>query len=140
MIVAAIALGDWIEKQRETSRKQRKIVKQMQEALRALPNVQKGVAAEYGFQFRTLNGGGLLYRAWRVSLSSAGLEVYSVYSPDQKIELAEKMSHELNYWIRPGETSGHDGRYLQEWIEEVSHPERFRAGSIEFGVYASTFD
>jgi hypothetical protein len=140
LIVAAIQLGDWITAQRDTSRKQRKIVGQVQEALRQLPSIAKGVTAEYGFHLRTLNGTGLLYRAWRVSLSDAGLEIYSVYSPDEKIELTEKMSHELNFWIRPGETSGHNGHYLQQWIEEVADPSSLRTGAFEFAVYASYFD
>jgi hypothetical protein len=140
LISAAIQLGDWITAQRDTSRKQRKIVGQVQQALRQLPAVAKGVTAEYGFHLRTMNGDGLLYRAWRVSLSDAGLEIYSVYSPEQKIELTEKMSHELNYWIRPGETSGHNGHYLEQWIDEVSSPDSLRNGAFEFAVYASYFD
>ena len=138
LIAAAIALGDWLAQQREAGRKERKIIAEMQQGLRALPAVPK-VRAEYGFQLRSLNGNGLLYRAWRVSLSDAGLEIYSVYSPEQKIELVEKMSHELNFWIKPGETSGHDGHYRAEWIEEVKNPAQFRPGSIEFGVFAAYY-
>jgi hypothetical protein len=140
LITAAIDLGDWITAQREISRKQRKIINEVQQALRQLPRFSRGVTGEYGFQLRNLNGDGMLYRAWRVSLSPAGLEIYSVYSPDRKIELTEKMSHELNFWIRPGETSGHNGHYLEEWIDEVSDPDRFKPESIEFGIYASYFD
>jgi hypothetical protein len=139
LITAALALGDWLVQQREAGRKERRIIGEVQQALRALPAVPK-VRAEYGFQLRSLNGKGLLYRAWRVSLSAAGLEIYSVYSPDQKIELIEKMSHELNFWIKPGETSGHDGHYRDQWIAEVSNPSQLRPGAIEFGVYAAYYD
>ncbi len=139
LVGAAIALGEWVTQQREAGRKDRKIVGEMLQALRALPAVSK-VRGEFGFQYRTLNGNGLLYRAWRVSLSDAGLEIYSVYSPDEKIELKDKMSHELNFWIRPGEGSGHDGHYRAQWIEEVKNPAQFRPGSIEFGVFASYYD
>ena len=139
LITAALALGDWLAQQREASRKERRIIAEMQQALRALPAVPK-VRAEYGFHLRTLNGNGLLYRAWRVSLSNAGLEIYSVYSPDQKIELVEKMAHELNFWIRPGEDSGHNGHYRTEWIAEVSNPALLRPGALEFGLYAAYYD
>lgn len=122
------------------SRKQRRIISEVQQALRQLPKASKGITGEYGFQLRNLNGDGLLYRAWRVSLSHAGLEIYSVYSPDRTIELTEKMANELNYWIRPGESSGHNGHYLAEWIDEVSDPDQFRPESIDFGIYASYFD
>lgn len=140
LIAAAIELGDWIAAQREVTRKQRRIISEVQQALRQLPKLSKGITGEYGFQLRNLNGDGLLYRAWRVALSPAGLEIYSVYSPDRKIELTEKMANELNYWIRPGETSGHNGHYLAEWIDEVSDPAQFRPESIEFGIYAAYFD
>ena len=138
LVAAAIRLGDWLLAQRDVTRKQRRIITELQTALRQLPTVP-ALAAEYGFQLRTLNGTGLLYRAWRVSLSRAGLEIYSVYSPDQAIELRDKMSHELNYWVRPGESSGHDGHYRAEWIEEVRDPAGFRVGALEFGVYAEYY-
>lgn len=140
LIAAAIQLGDWLLAQREISRKQKKVVTQLLEALRRLPEVSPKIAGEYGFQLQTMVNGGLLYRAWRVSLSPAGLEIYSVYSPEKKIELTEKMSHELNYWIKPGETSGHDGKHVAEWIEEVGNPIRLRPGSLEFGLYAAFYD
>jgi hypothetical protein len=127
-------------KQPEATRKQKKIVQKVLDAMRRVPEVTPNIAAEYGFQLRVLDGSALLYRAWRVSLSSAGLEIYSVYSPDTKIELADKMSHELNYWVKPGEGSGHDGKYLQRWIEEVRDPAQLRPGALEFGVYAENFD
>ena len=140
LINAALALGDWLVGLRETSRGQRKIIQKMQEALRTLPEVPRGIAAEYGFHCRVLNGNGLLYRAWKVSLSPAGLEIYSVYTPDQPIEIKDKMTHELNFWIKPGETSGHDGHYRQQWIEEVSNPAALISGAFEFAVYAAYFD
>jgi hypothetical protein len=139
LVAAAIALGDWLAAYRETSRKQRKIIEKMRQALRGLPAVPAGVEAEYGFHFRTLEGTSILYRAWRVSLSPAGLEIYSVYTPDQQIPLPEKMSHELNFWIKPGESSGHDGRYLDEWIAEVRDPAALRNGALEFAVYAENY-
>jgi hypothetical protein len=140
LVGAALSLGDWLVAHRETSRKQRKIIEKVQQALRGLPAVPSGIAAEYGFHFRTLDGQKLLYRAWRVSLSSAGLEIYSVYSPDTPIDIKDKMSHELNFWIRPGETSGHDGHYLANWIHEVSDPAVLRNGALEFAVFAEYFD
>ena len=140
LVAAAVALGDWLVAHRETSRKQRKIIEKMQQALRGLPTVPSGVAAEYGFHFRALEGSTILYRAWRVSLSPAGLEIYSVYTPDKPIDIKEKMSHELNFWIKPGETSGHDGHYLAQWIEEARDPAKLRNGSLEFAVYAEHYD
>ncbi|MGH7466623.1 MAG: hypothetical protein ACRENP_01420 [Longimicrobiales bacterium] len=140
LIAAALGLGEWLLAQPETSRAQRKIIEQMQKALRALPTVPSGLEAEFGFHFRTMQEDALLYRAWRVALSSAGLEIYSVYTPDLPIELREKMSHELNFWIKPGETSGHDGHYLAQWIEEVRNPAALRAGAMEFAIYAAYFD
>jgi hypothetical protein len=139
LITAAVQLGEWLLAQREINRKQKKIVTQMLDALRRMPEVTDSVAAEFGFQLRTMNEGTLLYRAWRVSLSQAGLEIYSVYSPDKKIELADKMMHELNYWVKPGEGSGHDGRYIEEWIAEVREPERLKPGALEFALYAAYF-
>jgi hypothetical protein len=140
LVAAAVALGEWLMTYRETSRKQRKIIDKMLQALRALPTVPKGIAAEYGFHFRTLDGPNLLYRAWRVSLSAAGLEIYSVYTPDKPIDIKDKMSHELNFWIRPNETSGHDGHYLAQWIEEAKDPAQMKNGALEFAVYAEYFD
>ena len=140
LISAAVALGEWLLAQRDINRKQKKIVTQMLEQLRQLPEVPPRVAAEYGFQLRMLKGGSVLYRAWRVSLSPAGLEIYSVYTPDTKIELIEKMAHELNYWIRPGEASGHDGHNMMEWIAEVRDPLELKPGALEFGLYAAYFD
>ncbi len=140
LVAAAVALGDWLVAHRETSRKQRKIIEKIQQALRGLPAVSTDVAAEYGFHFRSLEGSQILYRAWRVSLSAAGLEIYSVYTPDKPIDIRDKMSHELNFWIKPGETSGHDGHFLDEWIEEAKDPALLRNGALEFGVYAEYFD
>lgn len=140
LITAAVQLGEWVLAQRDITRKQKKIVTQMLEALRALPQVTNGVSAEFGFDSNTVQNGDLLHRAWRVSLSAAGLEIYSVYSPVKKIELAEKMSHELNYWVKPGEGSGHDGRYVQEWIDEVRDPNKFKGGTQDFSLYAAYFD
>jgi hypothetical protein len=140
LIVAAVGLGDWLRVQRETTRQQRKLIERLQAALRALPGPVGDLAAEFGFHLHTHNGEGLLYRAWRVSLSGAGLEIYSVYTPDQPIEVTEKMAHELNFWVRPGETSGHDGHYLAEWIEEVRDPARLRQSALSFEVYAAYFD
>lgn len=140
LVTAALTLGDWLVAQRETTRQQRKIIQQLQQALRGLPAVPKGVAAEYGFHFRALNGQRMLYRAWKVSLSAAGLEIYSVYTPDQPIELREKMSNELNFWIKPGEASGHDAHYLAEWIDEIRDPAALRNGAFEFEIYAAYFD
>jgi hypothetical protein len=140
LIAAAITLADWLLAQRETTRQQRNVIQRAQQALRGLPTVPAGVAAEYGFHARLLSDESLLYRAWRVSLSQAGLEIYSVYTPDTPIDLRDKMANELNFWIRPGETSGHDGHYRDAWIEEVRDPARFRAGALEFQVYATVFD
>ncbi|MGH7459622.1 MAG: hypothetical protein ACREMA_01165 [Longimicrobiales bacterium] len=140
LVAAALAMGDWLVGLRETSRGQRKIIQKVQQALRGLPAVPRGVAAEYGFHCRVLNGNGLLFRAWKVSLSPVGLEIYSVYTPEQPIEIREKMSHELNFWVKPGETSGHDGHYLKEWIAELRDPAALRAGALEFEVYAAHFD
>jgi hypothetical protein len=140
LIVAAISLGDWLRTQRESTRQQRKLIERLQLALRTLPASAGEVAAEFGFHLHTHNGEGLVYRAWRVSLSGAGLEIYSVYTPDQPIDVSEKMAHELNFWVRPGETSGHNGHYLAEWIEEVRDPSRLRQGAFDFEVYAAYFD
>ena len=140
LVGAALGLADWLVAQRETTRGQRKIIQQLQEALRLLPSVPDGLSAEFGFHFRALNGEGWLYRAWRISFSPAGLEIYSVYTPDQPIDVREKMSNELNFWIRPGETSGHDGHYLAQWIAEVKTPDSLRAGALEFEVHAIYFD
>jgi hypothetical protein len=140
LLASAVALGDWLLAQPETTRQQKKIIELLQKALRVIPELPTGIAAEYGFHFRTLNEDSLLYRAWRVALSAAGLEIYSVYTPDQPIEIREKMSHELNFWIKPGETSGHDGHYLAQWIEEVRDPASVRTGALEFAIYAAYFD
>jgi hypothetical protein len=137
LIHAAITLGDWILAQRETTRSQRKAVTALQDALRKLPDAPPGIIAEYGFHARWESADGKgLYRAWRVSLSPAGLEIFSVYSPDEKIEYEEKLSHELNYWLRPERTNKHDGFYVAEWIEEVRDPARFREPGALFGLMA----
>lgn len=140
LVAAALGLADWLVAQRETTRSQRKIIQQMQQALRQLPAVPNGLSAEFGFHYRSMNGEGWLYRAWRVSFSPAGLEIYSVYTPDQPIDVREKMANELNFWIQPGETSGHDGHYLSKWIAEVQNPATLRTGALEFEVHAVYFD
>lgn len=137
LIRAALGLGDWIQAQSELSKSQRRAVAALQDALRALPQTPPPIVAEYGFHVRweSPDGNGL-YRAWRVSLSPAGLEIFSVYSPDEKIEYEDKLAHELNYWLRPARECKHDGFYFQEWIEEVSRPERFRENGGLFGFVA----
>jgi hypothetical protein len=139
LIEAALRLGDWILARPDVTDRQRAAVGVLQAALRGLPAAPPNLIAEYGFHVRydPENGGGL-YRAWRVSLSPAGLEIYSVYSPDQKIEREEKLSHELNFWLRPNRVSRHDGFYVAEWIEEVNDPDRFRAGAADFTIVAET--
>jgi hypothetical protein len=137
LIDAAIQLGDWILAQREAGRSQRKAVAALQDALRKLPGEPPDMVAEYGFHARWESADGKgLYRAWRVSLSPAGLEIFSVYSPDEKIEYEDKLSHELNYWLRPGRENKHDGFYVAEWMEEVRTPERFREPGVLFGLIA----
>jgi len=137
LIDAAIRLGDWIAGQREATRSQRKAVAALQEALRQLPARPPDMVAEYGFHARWESEDGKgLYRAWRVSFSPAGLEIFSVYSPDEKIEYEDKLSHELNYWLRPGRENKHDGFYVAEWTQEVQTPEHFREPGVLFGVIA----
>jgi hypothetical protein len=138
LIRAALDLGDWILAQRETTRAQRRAVTALQEALRELPAAPRPIVAEYGFEVRwdPPDGKGGLYRAWRVSLSPAGLEIFSVYSPDEKIEYEDKLSHELNFWLRPARESRHDGYNCDLWMEEVRDPARFRGNGALFGVVA----
>lgn len=137
LIEAAIGLGDWIVAQPGITVAQRAAVEALQDALRGLPSVPPPMVAEYGFHVRTEPAPGKgLYRAWRVSLSPSGLEIYSVYSPDEPIEFEEKVSHELNFWLRPSRPCGHDGYYFKEWIEEVSDPIRFREPDALFGIVA----
>jgi hypothetical protein len=138
LIRAALALGDWILAQPKVTRQNRRAVAALQDALRALPAAPPPMIAEYGFHARwdPPDGKGGLYRAWRVSLSPAGLEIFSVYSPDEKIEYEDKLSHELNFWLRPAQLSRHDGYYVAEWMEEASNPERFRADGALFGYMA----
>ncbi len=137
LIQAALRLGDWILAQSGVSRAQRKAVTKLQTALRALPRAPGGMIAEYGFHVRYESPDGKgLYRAWRVAISPAGLELYSVYSPDQKIELEEKLSHELNFWLRPERPSNQDGYYYEQWIQEVSNPDNFRDPAALFGFTA----
>lgn len=137
LIDAALKLGDWILDQPDTGRGQKKAVTALQDALRCLPGRPPWIIAEYGFHVRyeSQDGKGL-YRAWRVALSPAGLEIYSVYSPDVKIDIEEKLTHELNFWLRPSRDSRHDGYYFDEWISEVADPDQFRTDGGLFGVMA----
>jgi len=139
LIRAALDLGDWILAQPETTKAQRRAVTALQEALRQLPAAPPPIVAEYGFEVRweppdATSG---LYRAWRVSLSPAGLEIFSVYSPDEKIEYEDKLAHELNFWLRPARLSRHDGYNTDLWIDEVRDPARFRGNGALFGVVAA---
>jgi len=137
LIRAALGLGDWILNQPDVTRAQRRAVEAVQDAMRALPAAPPPMIAEYGFHARReIPEGNGLYRAWRVSLSPAGLEIFSVWSPDEKIEYEEKLAHELNYWLRPDRPSKHDGYYMAEWIAEVADPERFREPGVLFGYMA----
>lgn len=137
LIRAALELGDWILAQREVSRSQRKAILALQDALRGLPALPAPMVAEYGFHVRRESPDGKgIYRAWRVSLSPAGIEIFSVYSPDEKIEYEDKLSHELNYWLRPDRESKHDGFYCEEWMAEVRSPEQFRENGALFGIMA----
>jgi len=138
LLRAAIALGDWILARDGTTRRQKDAVKRLQDALRELPGTPPPIIAEYGFHVRyetALDGRGL-YRAWRVALSPSGIEIYSVYSPDEGIDFEDKVARELNFWQRPHRPASSDGTYFDEWIEEVSDPDRFMEGSAMFGVMA----
>jgi hypothetical protein len=137
LLRAALGLGDWLLAQNGVSRQQRKAIVALQEALRALPGTPSLTIAEYGFHARWESADGRgLYRAWRVALSPSGLEIYSVYSPDEKIEFEEKVAHELNFWQRPAHPATHDGFYYGEWIDEVGDPDRFRKDAAVFGMMA----
>ncbi|MGH7500608.1 MAG: hypothetical protein ACREL7_02510 [Longimicrobiales bacterium] len=138
LVEAAVRLGDWILEQR-VSRKERKAIEKLQHALRNIEHAAGGFTAEYGFEarFGTEEGAGV-YRAWRVTLSPAGLEIFSVYSPDRKIELVEKIARELDFWLRPGSgESTHDGHYVEQWIDEVRDPARVRAEAALFSILAT---
>lgn len=138
LIDAALRLGDWILGER-LSRKQRKAVEKLQDAIRDLERGPQRLTAEYGIEARYgIEEGRGIYRAWRVGLSPAGLEIFSVYSPDKKIEFEEKIANELNFWLRPGAgASAHDGFYVREWIDEVQDPARIRAEATLFSVIAT---
>jgi hypothetical protein len=137
LLIAALGLGDWILAQSRVSRQQEKAVGAIQDALRSLPGTPPPMIAEYGFhaRYESLDGKGL-YRAWRVALSPSGIEIYSVYSPDEKIEFEEKVSHELYFWQRPSHPATNDGFYYAEWIDEVADPDRFRQDAAIFGFMA----
>ncbi|MCI0433599.1 MAG: hypothetical protein L0271_08110 [Gemmatimonadetes bacterium] len=139
LIDAALRLGDWIRTQPGLNREQREAVDDLQAALRAMPDPPACLIAEYGFEARfgpeEANG---LYRAWRVGISPAGLEIFSVYSPDLKIDIEEKLTHELNFWLRPGRLSTHDGYNVAVWIREVEDPGQIRAGATLFDVIAES--
>jgi hypothetical protein len=138
LIEAALRLGDWILGER-ISRKQRKTVEKLQDALRVLERSPARITAEYGIEARYgIEDGNGIYRAWRVGLSPAGLEIFSVYTPDRKIEFEEKIANELNFWLRPGAgESAHDGFYVKQWIDEVRDPARIRAEATLFSVVAT---
>lgn len=137
LLSAALGLGDWILAQNDVSRKQKKAVGALQDALRSVPGTPPPLIAEYGFHARWAQPDGTgLYRAWRVALSPSGIEIYSVYSPDEKIEFEDKVAHELNFWQRPSHPASHDGFYYEEWIGEVADPDRFRENATLFGFMA----
>jgi hypothetical protein len=137
LLRAAIGLGDWIVAQRGVSRKQKRAVAALQDALRSLPGTPPPMIAEYGFHARwEPPAGDGLYRAWRVALSPSGIEIYSVFSPDEKIEFEDKVARELNFWQRPARPATHDGFFYEQWIEEVSDPNRFRQDAALFECMA----
>jgi hypothetical protein len=138
LIEAALRLGDWILGEK-ISRKQRKAVEALQDAIRSLERAPERITAEYGIEARYgIEEGAGVYRAWRVGLSPAGLEIFSVYTPDKKIEFEEKIANELNFWLRPGAgPSSHDGFYVRQWIDEVRDPGRIRTEATLFSVVAT---
>ena len=138
LVEAALRLGDWILAQKP-SRKERKAVEKLQAALRDLNAAPTNLIAEFGIEARYgIDEDNGLYRSWRVGLSPAGLEIFSVYSPDRKIEFEEKIAHELDFWLRPGVgPSDHDGFYVAEWLEEVRYPDRIRAEATLFSIIAT---
>jgi hypothetical protein len=137
LLNAALGLGDWLLAQNSISRQQTKAIVSLQDALRSLPRTPPPMIAEYGFHARweSADGNGL-YRAWRVAFSPSGLEIYSVYSPDARIDFDDKVAHELNFWQRPSHPATHDGFYYEQWIEEVGDPDRFRKDAAVFGIIA----
>lgn len=137
LLHAAVGLGDWILAQRGVSRRQKRAVAALQDALRSLPGTPPPLIAEYGFHARWESPDGKgLYRAWRVALSPSGIEIYSVFSPDEKIEFEDKVARELNFWQRPAKPATHDGFFYEEWIDEVSNPDQFRRTAALFECMA----
>jgi hypothetical protein len=140
LVLAALELGDWILGQEGITEPQRDAVQALQSALFRLPDASPEIAGEYGFNVRYGDDAGSLYRAWGVSLSRAGLEIYSVYSPDPRIDLWEEMTHELDFWLRPGADNQHDGFYFGEWIDEVREPLRHQIAGADFQIQAELYE
>lgn len=99
LIEAAIRLGDWVSAQEGITNEQIEGVKQLQEALRRLPEVTDGLCAEYGFSATDVSveeWDGLepvpegTERCWNVMYSQAReldgsivsvLEIFSIFHP-----------------------------------------------------------
>ncbi len=134
LIVAALDLGDWLLLQPELARKDRDIIERAETALRRLPDVTPDLDAEYGFAVRSPFRDGELYRSWAVGICPSSLEIFSIYSPDPRVDIWEEINSELHFYLEPGCPNQHTPSRYKQWMAEVRAAERFRALAAEFEV------
>lgn len=126
LVKAAIGLGDWILREPELTEDERRIVLDLQDALRRLPEDSPGCDLSYGFVAEWSLPHPEMGRGWYVALDPLeGLQFFSVFnSPD--LSSPEQAARELSFALRPDWTGPVDDYYQAEWIAEVSDSDRFR--------------
>ena len=134
ILEAAIALGDWIKSQDDTSAIDRAIVESVQEALRRLPEATESVNGEYEVRVVTREDDRKVLRLWSVGITDRTLDIALIHGTEPPSSPWEDDAHELELSLGYDWGPLRDLHCADEWIGGALDPDSLRRGAEEFEI------
>jgi len=134
LIKASIQLGKWIAARPEITPDELCAVNQVLDILNNLPNPPP-VDFDGGFEFQILPldelwDGGNYLGLWSVDIDHSFIEISSCFPDDQ---------NEFGWSLCPGESNRNNPSYAEDWIKEVSDPEKLLLPDLGIFILAETW-